>query len=100
MSEKMKQDSINNIEELRKQFPELSERVYGKPLVYLDNAATSLRPLSVVDEWTQMSTKCNANLHRAVHHLADIATKKYEDTRAFVARSCFSIRNYLHFRHD
>ena len=57
MSEKMKQDSINNIEELRKQFPELSERVYGKPLVYLDNAATSLRPLSVVDEWTQMSTK-------------------------------------------
>ena len=63
MSEKMKQDSINNIEELRKQFPELSERVYGKPLVYLDNAATSLRPLSVVDEWTQMSTKCNANLH-------------------------------------
>ena len=87
MSEKMKQDSINNIEELRKQFPELSERVYGKPLVYLDNAATSLRPLSVVDEWTQMSTKCNANLHRAVHHLADIATKKYEDTRAFVARS-------------
>lgn len=68
-------------EELRKQFPELSEKVYGKPLVYLDNAATSQRPLSVIDKWNMMSVKYNSNLHRAVHHIAGIATEEYESTR-------------------
>lgn len=68
-------------EELRKQFPELSEKVYGKPLVYLDNAATSQRPQSVIDKWNMMSVKYNSNLHRAVHHIAGIATEEYESTR-------------------
>jgi len=74
------------LEEIRASFPELNEKVYGKQLVYLDNAATSLRPVSVVDKWAEMSLKYNANLHRAVHHIADLATAEYENTRSVVAR--------------
>jgi len=74
-----------NTEELRKQFPQLAELVYGKPLVYLDNAATSLRPLSVVRKWEEMSLKYNANLHRAVHHTAEVATEEFEKARDKVA---------------
>lgn len=71
-------------EELRTIFPELSETVYGKPLVYLDNAATSQRPQPVIDKWTEMSVKYNSNLHRAVHRIAEIATEEYESTRMAV----------------
>jgi cysteine desulfurase/selenocysteine lyase len=65
------------VEKIRQEFPELGERVYGKSLVYLDNAATSQRPLSVIRKWTEISEKYNANLHRAVHHIADLATAEY-----------------------
>ena len=68
-------------EKIRKEFPQLGEQVYGKPLVYLDNAATSLRPLSVIRKWTELSSRYNANLHRAVHHIAAVATEEYESTR-------------------
>ena len=70
-----------NVSDFRKEFPELSETVYGKRLVYLDNAATSLRPQSVIGEWNEMSARYTANLHRAVHHIAEIATQKYEQAR-------------------
>ena len=69
------------VEELRKQFPGLSGTVYGKPLVYLDNAATIQRPSSVIDKWTDLSIHHNANLHRAVHKIAAEATEEYESTR-------------------
>ncbi|MBR1487922.1 MAG: SufS family cysteine desulfurase [Bacteroidales bacterium] len=69
------------VEKIRQEFPELGEQVYGKPLVYLDNAATSQRPRSVIRKWTEMSERCNANLHRAVHRIADLATTEYEATR-------------------
>lgn len=71
-------------EELRMQFPALAAKVYGKPLVYLDNAATSQRPSSVVDKWTDITFHSNANLHRAVHYLADVATGEYENAREAV----------------
>lgn len=74
-----------NTEQLREQFPQLTQTVYGKQLVYLDNAATALRPQSVVDKWTELSTKFNANLHRAVHNTAVVATQEYESTRDAVA---------------
>ena len=74
-----------DIKSVRSQFPQLQESVYGKPLVYLDNAATSLRPLSVVQAWGEMSLKHNSNLHRAVHKTAVDATEKFESTRAAVA---------------
>ena len=69
------------IEEIRNLFPALSRKVYGKDLVYLDNAATSQRVLSVIDEWNRISTESNANIHRAVHRMADEATQAYEAAR-------------------
>ena len=71
-------------EEIRKMFPALSVKVYGKDLVYLDNAATSQRPRSVVDKWVRMSTETNANIHRAVHALSVKATEEYEAAREAV----------------
>lgn len=70
-----------NIQELRNMFPALSCTVYGKPLVYFDNAATAQRPQSVIDKWTQLIIGANANIHRAVHKLAVDATDEYESTR-------------------
>ena len=69
------------IDEIRSLFPALSRKVYGKDLVYFDNAATSQRPQSVIDMWTRISTESNANIHRAVHRLADEATQAYEQAR-------------------
>lgn len=71
---------------LRKEFPQLSEQVHGKPLVYLDNAATSLRPLCVINKWSELSGKYSANIHRAVHYISTVATDEYEAAREEVAR--------------
>ena len=62
-------------------FPALSRKVYGKDLVYMDNAATSQRTQSVIGEWNRISAESNANIHRAVHRLADEATQAYEAAR-------------------
>lgn len=70
-----------SITEIRRQFPILDTRVYGKPLVYLDNAATAQRPQSVVTCWKELVEGGNANIHRAVHHLAAQATEAYEAAR-------------------
>ena len=69
------------VEEIRRLFPALSRKVYGKDLVYFDNAATSQRPQSVLDMWNRISSESNANIHRAVHRLADEATQAYEQAR-------------------
>ena len=70
-----------NIHEIRSMFPALSRKVYGKDLVYMDNAATSQRTQSVIGEWNRISAESNANIHRAVHRLADEATQAYEAAR-------------------
>ena len=72
------------MDNIREKFPQLGEKVYGKQLVYLDNAATSLRPQCVIDKWTELSSKYNSNLHRAVHHIAAVATEEYESARDFI----------------
>ena len=72
---------IMNVHEIRSMFPALSRKVYGKDLVYFDNAATSQRVQSVLDEWNRISAESNANIHRAVHRLADEATQAYEAAR-------------------
>ncbi len=77
---------MSKIEELRSCFPQLDVRVYGKPLVYLDNAATSLRPRSVIGRWNELSSSCSANLHRAVHKIAADATEQYEAAREAVRK--------------
>ena len=72
------------VEELRKQFPALTRSVYNKRLVYLDNAATSQRPLAVVEALSDAALYHNANIHRAVHCLASEATDLYEQARESV----------------
>lgn len=69
------------VDYIRSEFPTLSRKVYGKDLVYFDNAATSQRPQSVLNEWNRISMESNANIHRAVHRLADEATSAYEQSR-------------------
>lgn len=75
-----------DIQHIRDMFPTLSRKVYGKDLVYFDNAATSQRSQSVIDEWNRVSTESNANIHRAVHRLADEATQAYESARDAVKK--------------
>ena len=72
------------VKEIRDMFPVLSRKVHGKDLVYFDNAATSQRPQSVIDEWNNITAYSNANIHRAVHALADETTVAYEQTRDVV----------------
>ncbi len=73
--------SMNSIEEIRKEFPALQQLVYGKPLVYLDNGATSQKPQCVIDLVDRMHSGANANVHRAMHKLSDDATALYEGAR-------------------
>lgn len=75
-----------NTDDIRKQFPILTEKVYGKPLVYLDNAATTQKPQCVIDEMCRIYTTCNANVHRGVHHLSQVATEAMEKARQTVQR--------------
>lgn len=70
-----------DIEKIRTQFPVLNQQVNGKPLVYLDNAATNQKPKRVIDALTTYYEKDNANIHRGIHTLAERATKAYEQTR-------------------
>ena len=72
---------MSSVEQIRSLFPALSRKVYGKDLVYFDNAATSQRPQSVLDMWNKISSESNANIHRAVHCMAEEATKAYEQSR-------------------
>ena len=69
------------IDDIRSVFPALSRKVYGKNLVYFDNAATVQRPQSIIDCWNRMAVDSNANIHRAVHRLAEEATEAYESAR-------------------
>ena len=69
------------VNEIRNLFPALSRKVYGKDLVYFDNAATGQRSQEVIDVWNRISIESNANIHRAVHRLADEATQAYEASR-------------------
>lgn len=69
------------IEEIRSQFSQLSQQVYGKPLVYLDSAATSLRPDCVIERWAELSRHLTSNIHRAVHFTSEKATVEYENAR-------------------
>jgi cysteine desulfurase/selenocysteine lyase len=75
-----------DVARIRKDFPILERKVYGKPLVYLDNAATSQKPRQVIDELVRYYENYNANIHRAVHCLGEEATAAYEEARAKVAK--------------
>lgn len=74
-----------DVAHIREQFPILQREVNGKPLVYLDNAATTQKPNAVIDALTDYYTQCNANVHRGAHYLSDEATRRYEAARKTVA---------------
>lgn len=71
---------------LREEFPALRQKVHGKPLVYLDNAATAQRPQVVIDAINDYYSKHNANIHRGVHYLSERATELYEQARCSLAK--------------
>jgi len=74
-----------NINEIRSRFPVLDQQVYGKPLVYLDNAATTQKPLCVIERERDYYLHENCNIHRGVHYLSQKATEAYEHARQTVA---------------
>lgn len=74
-----------NIQEIRKDFPVLSEKVYDKPLVYFDNAATTQKPDSVIEAEAEVYRTMNSNIHRGVHHLSNLCTDAFEKVRKKVA---------------
>jgi cysteine desulfurase / selenocysteine lyase len=75
-----------DVARVRQDFPALAMKVYGKPLVYLDNAASAQKPQAVLDRMTQAYTSEYANVHRGLHYLANAATEAYEGARAKVAQ--------------
>ncbi len=74
-----------DVQQIRQQFPILSRTVHNKPLVYLDNAATTQKPQVVIDAIVDYYSNYNSNVHRGAHQLADEATRNYEDARDTVA---------------
>lgn len=82
-----------DIQEIRSQFPILNQQVNGKQLVYLDNAATSQKPNSVLEAWNQYYTEINANVHRGIHTLSQLATEEMELSRR-------KIQKFINAKHD
>ncbi len=74
-----------DINQIRKDFPILNQKINGNPLVYLDNAATTQKPLPVIQRISDYYLKENSNVHRGVHHLSQVATEVYENARKYVA---------------
>jgi cysteine desulfurase/selenocysteine lyase len=75
-----------DVNKIRRDFPILNERVHGKPLVYLDNGATSQKPRAVIDVLNQYYRRENSNIHRGVHYLSELATNAYEGAREKLCR--------------
>src|SRR6186713_1773213 len=81
-----------DVEKISRDFPLLQEKIYGIPLVYLDNAATTQKPQIVLDSLTSYYTHLNSNVHRSVHHLSQKATDAYEESRKIIA-GYLNVRN-------
>src|SRR5215475_11375163 len=81
-----------DVDRIREDFPVLKQTIHGKPLVYLDNAATSQKPQSVIDAIVKFYTVDCANIHRGVHELSQRSTAAYEQTRA-------KVRKFLNAKH-
>src|SRR3569623_2746741 len=75
-----------DVARVREDFPALAMQIYGKPLVYLDNAASAQKPQVVLDRMTQAYTSEYANVHRGLHYLANAATEADEGGRGTVAK--------------
>ena len=82
-----------DLQNIRSQFPILSREVNGKPLVYLDNGATSQTPISVMESWTKYYSEINANVHRGIHTLSQLATEEMEVSRR-------KVQKFINAKHD
>lgn len=80
----MTQDTNFDIARIRKDFPILNQKVHDKPLVYLDNAATTQKPKRVIDKVNEIYSLKNSNIHRGVHYLSNLLTEEYENSREVV----------------
>ncbi len=82
-----------DIKEIRDQFPILNQQVNGKPLIYLDNAASSQKPISVLETWQKYYEEINANVHRGIHTLSQLATEEMENSRK-------KVQHFINAKHD
>ncbi|MDQ0475960.1 aminotransferase class V-fold PLP-dependent enzyme [Chryseobacterium sp. MDT2-18] len=82
-----------DIQNIRSQFPILTQTVNGKPLVYLDNGATSQKPVSVIESWEKYYSTINANVHRGIHTLSQLATEEMEVSRR-------KVQKFINAKHD
>ncbi len=82
-----------DVQQIRKDFPALNQEIYGKPLVYFDNAATSQKPMAVIDRISDYYRTINSNVHRGVHYLSQQATEAFEGSRK-------QIQEYIHAKHS
>ena len=82
-----------DIKEIRDQFPILNQQVNGKPLIYLDNAASSQKPISVLETWQNYYEEINANVHRGIHTLSQLATEEMENSRK-------KVQHFINAKHD
>lgn len=76
-----------NVEEIRRDFPIFQEEIYGKPLTFLDSAASAQKPRQVLDAMERFYTREYANIHRGVYYLSQVGTQQYEDAREKSANS-------------
>ena len=88
----VEQDNTFNIAKIRQDFPILDQKVKGKPLIYLDNAATTQKPQIVIDAISQFYSMNNANVHRGAHTLSDNATELFENARS-------KVQDFIHAKH-
>lgn len=87
------QHTAHRLLDVRQDFPILAAKVNGKPLVYLDNGATTQKPVEVIDSIAQYYQNTNANVHRGVHSLSQMATDLFEESRR-------TVRQFLHAQHE
>ena len=83
-----------NIQKIRNLFPILQTEINGKPLVYLDNAATSQKPISVIETWEKYYKTLNANVHRGIHTLSQQATEEMENSRKKIQKFINAEKDY------
>ena len=98
-AELMTMNTAFDVQKIRADFPILSMEVYGKPLIYLDNAASAQKPLQVMNAMNEAMTSGYANVHRGLHYLSNKATDDFEVAREDVRRFLKNImyRNILKF---
>ena len=83
-----------NVQKIREDFPILNRKIHGKKLIYLDSAASSQKPKSVINSLTNYYENNNANIHRGVHELSQVATEMYEEAHKKIGKFIGAKHNF------